>query len=64
MESSSKVTVILSGCGVFDGSEIHESVCTLLALDLVGVSYECLAPNVKIKSESMNALIDRLVRAA
>lgn len=25
-----KVAVILSGCGVFDGSEIHEAVSTLL----------------------------------
>lgn len=41
-----KVAVILSGCGVFDGSEIHEAVCTLLALDLAGVKYECFAPNI------------------
>ena len=27
-----KVAVILSGCGVFDGAEIHESVLTLLCL--------------------------------
>ena len=27
-----KVAVILSGCGVFDGSEIHEAVISLLAL--------------------------------
>ena len=26
------IGVILSGCGVFDGAEIHESVITLLAL--------------------------------
>ena len=26
--------VVLSGCGVYDGSEIHEAVTTLLALDL------------------------------
>lgn len=26
------IAVILSGCGVFDGSEIHESVLTMLAL--------------------------------
>ena len=31
-----KVAVILSGCGVFDGAEIHESVLTLLALDRAG----------------------------
>ena len=28
-----KVGVLLSGCGFKDDSEIHESVCTLLALD-------------------------------
>ena len=27
-----KVGVVLSGCGVYDGSEIHEAVVTLLAL--------------------------------
>ena len=27
-----KVGVVLSGCGVYDGSEIHEAVCVLLAL--------------------------------
>ncbi len=42
----SKVAVILSGCGVFDGSEIHEAVSTLLALDLAGATYECFAPNI------------------
>ena len=30
-----KVAVILSGCGVYDGAEIHESVLTLLRLDSV-----------------------------
>jgi len=28
-----KVGVLLSGCGVNDGSEIHETVITMLALD-------------------------------
>jgi enhancing lycopene biosynthesis protein 2 len=27
-----KIGVVLSGCGVYDGSEIHEAVITLLAL--------------------------------
>ncbi len=39
------VAVVLSGCGVFDGSEIHEAVLTLLALDRAGAAYHCLAPN-------------------
>lgn len=41
-----KVAVILSGCGVFDGCEVHESTFVLLALDQAGVEYECLAPNI------------------
>ncbi|MDI7266506.1 MAG: isoprenoid biosynthesis glyoxalase ElbB [Myxococcota bacterium] len=40
-----KVAVVLSGCGNRDGSEIHESVITLLALDRAGVSYACFAPD-------------------
>lgn len=36
--------VILSGCGVFDGAEIHEAVACLWAIDKRGGTYECLAP--------------------
>ncbi|MCW9033059.1 MAG: isoprenoid biosynthesis glyoxalase ElbB [Alphaproteobacteria bacterium] len=43
---SAKVAVVLSGCGVFDGAEIHESVLTLLALQKQGAAYQCFAPNV------------------
>ena len=45
MMEAPKFAVILSGCGVFDGSEIHEAVCTLLAIDEAGCSYQCFAPN-------------------
>jgi enhancing lycopene biosynthesis protein 2 len=37
--------VVLSGCGVFDGSEIHEAVLTLLALDRAQAKILCMAPN-------------------
>ncbi|AJI96613.1 enhancing lycopene biosynthesis protein 2 [Yersinia ruckeri] len=40
-----RVGVVLSGCGVFDGAEIHESVLTLLALDRAGVEAVCFAPD-------------------
>lgn len=40
-----KVGVVLSGCGVMDGSEIHESVLTLLALSKEGAEILCMAPN-------------------
>ncbi len=43
---SKKVGVLLSGCGVFDGAEIHESVLTLLFLDRAGAEVLCMAPNV------------------
>lgn len=41
-----KVGVLLSGCGVFDGAEIHESVLTLLALHERGAEVVCCAPNI------------------
>ena len=41
-----RVAVILSGCGVFDGAEIHESVLTLLALDRANARAVCAAPDV------------------
>ncbi len=44
--SEKRVAVVLSGCGVYDGAEIHESVLTLLALDRQGVAYHCFAPDI------------------
>ena len=41
-----KVGVLLSGCGVFDGTEIHEAVLTLLALDRAGARVQCMAPDM------------------
>lgn len=40
-----KVGVVLSGCGVFDGAEIHEAVLTLLFLNQAGAEIICAAPN-------------------
>ncbi len=41
-----KIGVLLSGCGVYDGSEIHEAVITLLALDRHGAKSICMAPDI------------------
>lgn len=41
-----KIGVLLSGCGVYDGSEIHEAVITLLAIDRVGAEAVCMAPDM------------------
>lgn len=42
----SKIAVMLSGCGVYDGSEIYEATLTLLRLDQNGAEYQCVAPDV------------------
>ncbi|MFN7989692.1 MAG: isoprenoid biosynthesis glyoxalase ElbB [Thermoanaerobaculia bacterium] len=73
-----KVGVVLSGCGVYDGAEIHESVLTLLALDRAGAEAVCLAPDVAQRhvvnhltgqpaaGESRNVLVEaaRIARGA
>lgn len=41
-----KIGVVLSGCGVYDGSEIHEAVLVLLAIDRQGCEAVCIAPNI------------------
>ena len=74
---SKKVAVILSGCGVYDGSEIYESVITLLRLDPRGATVQCFAPDIdqmhvinhltgEQMAESRNVLIEsaRLARGA
>ena len=72
-----KIGVILSGCGVYDGAEIHESTLTLLALDRQGAAYQCFAPDVEqahvvnhlngeVSDESRNVLVEsaRIARGA
>ncbi|MBQ4875414.1 MAG: isoprenoid biosynthesis glyoxalase ElbB [Rickettsiaceae bacterium H1] len=47
-----KIAVILSGCGHLDGSEIRESVLTLLSLDKAKAEIQCFAPdkNLSVKN--------------
>ncbi len=66
-----RVGVLLSGCGVFDGSEIHEAVLTLLALDRSGAEIICTAPDTQqlhvvnhITTEEMNETRSVLVESA
>ena len=66
----SKVAVILSGCGFYDGAEINEAVLTLLCLEQQGASYQCFAPDREqmhvinhltgevVESESRNVLVE------
>lgn len=45
MASGKRVAVVLSGCGVYDGAEIFESVFTLNQLSKLGVKTQCFAPD-------------------
>ncbi len=40
-----KIAVVLSGCGVYDGAEIHEATLTMLAIARQGAVYQCFAPD-------------------
>ena len=42
-----RAAVVLSGCGVFDGSEIHEAVSLLIHLSRLGVEWSCFAPDIE-----------------
>lgn len=66
-----KFAVILNGCGPLDGSEIHESVMTMLAIDKNGCSYTIFAPDKPqyhvvnhLTREPMNETRNMMVEAA
>ena len=66
-----KIGVCLSGCGVNDGAEIHESVITALALDRAGAEILYTAPDVEqtkvvnhITGDEMNESRNVLVESA
>jgi len=44
-----RIGVLLSGCGVYDGAEIHEATLTLLALDKLGADVVYIAPSVEFE---------------
>ncbi len=48
MKAMKKFAILLSGCGVFDGAEIHEATLSLLAIVKQGGSYEIFAPDTKM----------------
>ena len=66
-----KIGVCLSGCGVNDGAEIHESVITALTLDRAGAEIIYTAPDVKqtkvinhLTGDEMNEIRNVLVESA
>jgi enhancing lycopene biosynthesis protein 2 len=40
-----KYAIIFAGCGVYDGTEIHEAVITMLNIKKYGSKYNCFAPD-------------------
>jgi len=60
MNKQKRFAVILAGCGVFDGAEIHEATLTLLAIAKAGGSYECFAPD-KEQTHVINHLTGKLM---
>lgn len=64
-----KFAIVLSGCGVYDGAEIHEATMTMLAVETNGCRYEMFAPNInqyhvvnhltgEVMDESRNVLVE------
>ena len=41
-----KFAIVLSGCGVYDGAEIHEAVTAMLAVSRKGHDYQMFAPDI------------------
>ncbi len=46
MAKRKEIAVVLAGCGVYDGAEIHEAVLTLLAITKAGADYHIFAPDI------------------
>jgi enhancing lycopene biosynthesis protein 2 len=46
MSKPKRFAVVLAGCGVYDGAEIHEATMTLYAIALQGAEYHIFAPNI------------------
>ncbi len=53
---SKKVALVLAGCGVYDGSEIHEAVITLLNLQKLGAEVSFFAPDIE-QADTVNHLV-------
>ncbi|MBF0418789.1 MAG: isoprenoid biosynthesis glyoxalase ElbB [Magnetococcales bacterium] len=65
-----RIGVVLSGCGVYDGSEIHEATLTLYFLDRAKAQIVAMAPNIPqfhvinhltgevVGNESRNCLVE------
>ena len=66
-----KFGILLSGCGVYDGTEIHEAVMTMLAIEEIGATYQCISVNADqfqvvnhVTGEEMQETRNMLVESA
>ncbi len=66
-----KFAVVLSGCGVYDGAEIHEATLTMLAIMRQGADYQCYAPDIEqhhvinhISGDQMNETRNVMIESA
>ena len=71
MENNKKIAVVLSGCGVYDGAEIHEATMTMYAIVKQGGVYDIFAPDIEqhhvvnhITGEEMNEKRNVLIESA
>jgi enhancing lycopene biosynthesis protein 2 len=71
MKTAKKFALVLSGCGVYDGAEIHEATLSMLAIDKAGCTYQCFAPDMEqhhvinhLNGEAMNEKRNVLVESA
>jgi enhancing lycopene biosynthesis protein 2 len=55
-----RIGVLLSGCGRYDGTEIHEAVLAVLALDRRGARAEFLAPS-SVRAETVDHASGQIV---
>ena len=66
-----KIGVLLSGCGVYDGAEIHEATLTLLSIAEIGAEAVCISVDRNqhhvvnhINGEEMNESRNMMVESA
>ncbi len=66
-----KFAVVLAGCGVFDGAEIHEATLSMYAIKKQGADYKLFAPDVDqhhvvnhITGDEMNEKRNVLIESA
>ena len=69
--SLKKFAVILSGCGVYDGAEIHEATLTMYSIVKAGGEYQIFAPDIMqhhvvnhITGEEMNEKRNVMIESA